>query len=378
MNVYVLQTAKELGLLGHKVDVYTRCHDPADPQEVQLNENSRVIHLKAGPYGEPKGNLHRHLSTFIRNLYRFQESQNLSYDLVHSHYWLSGLAGNRLSKEWRVPHVTQFHTLAEIKQRARAGQREPKIRISGEKRIMSSVDAIIASSKFEREDMVRLYGASPDKVQVIPPGVNLDLFQPIDTEMARANLNLNGNKIVLYVGRIEPLKGLDILLEALYHMEAQGDVQLLIVGGNTKGDAELGRLKSLSEKLGIKEKVDFLGTVKHEELPFYYSAADVFVLPSYYESFGLVALEAMACGTPVVASRVGGLQTIVNDGETGYLIPWRCPEPFAHRLEMLLSNKTIRHSMGRAALNKAQQMGWSLVGQKLLELYDSLTGGFEG
>ncbi|MBI4299386.1 MAG: glycosyltransferase [Chloroflexi bacterium] len=373
MNVYVLQTAKELGQLGHKVDVYTRYHDPADPQVVKLNDNARVIHLQAGPYDEHKEQLHLHIPQFLSNLYRFQEGEGLSYDLVHSHYWLSGMAGIPLSQRWHIPHVTQFHTLAEIKRRARVGQVEPSVRIEGEKSVMSAANAIIASSRFETEDIVHLYGVSPHKVHVIPPGVDLALFQPMNRTAARERLNLNGNKIVLYVGRVEPIKGLGILLEAISLVDPCEHVQLLVVGGNAEKDAELVQLQLLSEKLLIQGKVDFLGTVNHDELPVYYNAADVFVMPSYYESFGLAALEAMACGTPVIASRVGGLQTIVKDGETGYLISWQCPEPFTQRLEMLLSNQAVRQSMAVAARTKAQEMGWSRVVERLLELYHSLT-----
>ena len=182
-------------------------------------------------------------------------------------------------------------------------------------------------------------------------------------------MGIEENRVILYVGRIEPLKGLDIMLEAVSLLEGCAETRLVIVGGSLEEDAELERLKGLSESLGIENKVTFTGSVPQEMLPDFYSAADVFVLPSYYESFGLVALEAMACGTPVVASRVGGLNTFIKQGETGYLIPWRCPEPFAQRLEMLLANPVLKDSMGRAARAQAQEMSWSGVADHLLEYY---------
>ena len=374
MNVYVLQTAKELGHRGHKVDVYTRYHDPRDPQIVELEENVRVIHLKAGPYAEAKDNLSRYKRVFLDKLYRFQEAHDLEYDLIHSHYWLSGKVATELSRQWQVPHVTCFHTLAKIKQRARAGERETDRRIAGERVVMAQADAVVSFSRFEKEDVVGLYGVPPHKVHVIPAGVDLDMFKPVDGAAARQRLGLNGESVILYVGRIEPLKGIGILLSALAQMEDRADIRLLIVGGNLEKDHEVARLRTMAQALGVHEEVSFIGTVPQNELPIYYSAANVCVLPSYYESFGLAALEAMACGTPVIASRVGGLQTIVKNGETGYLIPWRCPDPFVERLEMLLGNSVLQRVIGGAARVEAEKMSWSLVVDRLLDIYDSLAG----
>ncbi len=374
MNVYVLQTAMELGRRGHKVDVYTRYHDPRDPQIVELAENTRIIHLKAGPYAEDKESLPSHIPEFLASLHRFQDTHNLRYDLIHSHYWLSGQVATALSRQWQVPHVACFHTLAKIKQRARAGESEPLRRITGEGEVMAHADAIVGLSRFEKEDMVRLYGAPPHRVHVIPAGVDLSMFQPMDRAVARQRLGLGNKRVILYVGRIEPLKGLEILIDALAQMDNEADTRLLIVGGNPEGDPEVARLGTLARELGVWEGVSFLGTVKQSELPLYYSAANVCVLPSYYESFGLAALEAMACGTPVIASRVGGLQTIVKHGETGYLIPWHCPDPFVERLEMLLGNKALQRVIGDAARAQAEKMSWSMVADRILDLYDSLAG----
>lgn len=375
MNVYVLQIAKEFGRRGHKVDVYTRSHDPKDPQVVELGDGARVVHLKAGPYYETKESLYQYIPEFISNLYSFQQSEGITYDLIHSHYWFSSRIGLILSKKWTVPHVTTFHTLAKTKLMARAGEQESQIRSDVEKRVMDEADAIIVSTEQEMDDIVRLYKTPPYKIQIIPAGVNLELFHPQDKIKAKQMLGLAEKKVILYVGRIEPLKGIDILINAFAQLECSSDSRLLIVGGNLKRDREMERLKALTVQLSIEDSVTFTGAVKQTELPNYYSAADVFVLPSYSESFGLVALEAMACGTPVVVSRVGGLKTFVKEGKTGYLIPWRCPEPFAQRLEMLLAHPALRESMGRAARATAQQMSWSGVADRMLDFYSCLIDG---
>ena len=374
MNVYVLQLAREFGRRGNHVDVFTRCHDPRGPRIVELGEGARVMHLEAGPLHKAKEGLYEYIPQFISNLYAFQRAEGLQYDLIHSHYWLSGRVGMALGRGWDVPHAATFHTLAKAKLRARAGEREPQLRTVVEERVLHGADAIVVSTEEEREDLVRLYRARRHKVCVVPAGVDLELFAPLDKIQARRVLGLSEKKVILYVGRIEPLKGLDLLLRALTLLEDAADTRLLVVGGNLEREGELGRLRSMAAALGIEHMVTFIGSVSQDELPNYYSASDVFVLPSYYESFGLAALEAMACGTPVIASRVGGLKTFIKHGESGYLVPWHCPEPFAQRLDVLLSNPALRERMGRAARAKAQQMGWGRAADRLLELYSCLIG----
>ena len=373
MNVYVLQLARELGRRGHMVDVYTRYHDPRDPQIDELEPGVRVIHIKAGPYHKTKETLYEYIPEFLGNVLSFQRAQGVEYDLIHSHYWLSGRVGEVLSDSWSVPHVVTFHTLAKTKRRARAGEREPELRLSVEQRVMGSADAIVVSTAEEREDLARLYRKSPHNVHVVPAGVDTELFRPQNKIEARRALGLTEKKVILYVGRLEPLKGVDILIDAFSRLADLAEARLLIVGGRLGSDRELKRLRSFAEQLGIADRVTFTGAVKQTELPNYYSAADVFALPSYYESFGLVALEAMACGTPVVVSRVGGLKTFVKHGESGYLIPWRCPEPFAQRLDMLLANPGLRNSLGAAARARALKMSWGVVADEMLGFYSDVT-----
>jgi D-inositol-3-phosphate glycosyltransferase len=270
-----------------------------------------------------------------------------------------------------------FHTLGEVKSRSRISEWEPDERIQAEERIAQGADRIVAAGRDEKELLVRLYGARPENIAVVPCGVNLDLFQPVAKGDARKELGLRDDqRILLFVGRIEPLKGIDILLGAAAQLEAEHDFSVFVIGGdNTAREGEMAHLRDLARRLGIAERVRFLGAVDHERLPLFYSAADVCVVPSFYESFGLVALEAMACGTPVVASRVGGLAGTVRDGETGYLIPWRCPEPFAERIELLLGNEELRTAFGTAARETVERFRWANVAEAVLALYREMIEG---
>jgi len=274
-----------------------------------------------------------------------------------------------LSRLWNSPHFATFHTLARTKRRARAGERESDLRARAEQRIIDSADALVVSTHIEKDDIARLYQVSDTPIRVIPPGVNTNLFHPAETRMARQSLNLPDKRTILYVGRVEPLKGLDILLRAIALLNDGDGANLLIVGGSPEKDVELERLNTLADNLDISDIVTFTGSVDQEHLPNYYNAADVFVLPSWYESFGLAALEAMSCGTPVVVSRVGGLTTFVEHGKSGYLVPWRCPEAFARSLEILLENPSLRKAMGSAARHKALRLSWAAMAIEMLACY---------
>jgi D-inositol-3-phosphate glycosyltransferase len=378
MNVYVRQLSRELGQRGFLVDVFTRRQSASTPDVVEDGENVRVVHLEAGPRRPvDKRRLHHHLDEFEGNLIRFasaQGGQGLTYDLLHSHYWLSGWVALRLQERWGLPHVTMFHTLGEVKNRARITEHEAPLRIQVEHRLARQADRIVCASQHEKHLLARLYDADPDRVAVVPCGVDLDLFRPQDKEEARRALGYSDERIILFVGRIEPLKGIDILINAVAQLGEESDFHVLIVGGDRRSRQQVSHLQELASDLGIGERVCFLGAVDHEQLPLYYNAADVCVVPSYYESFGLVALEAMACGTPVVASRVGGLTGTVRDGETGYLISWRCPEPFAERLELLLGNEALRRRFGEAAREVVERYRWANVAEAVVGLYRELLG----
>jgi D-inositol-3-phosphate glycosyltransferase len=273
-----------------------------------------------------------------------------------------------------VPHLVTFHTLGLIKMQSRAGEVEQPERPVVEAEVMASADRIIAFSPHERDAMACLYGADVAKVSLVPCGVDLSVFRPLDQKMVRDRLGLNGEKILLYVGRVEPLKGLDLLVETAAQMDSEDGVRVIVVGADVNGDREMDRVKLLAKERDLEGQIDFVGQVDHKELPLYYNAADVCVVPSYYESFGLVALESMACGTPVVATRVGGLSTIIHHGRTGYLKPWRCPDAFANSVEMIISNDGLQQSMGEAARKRAEGMGWDNVAAMMWEEYALLTG----
>ncbi len=377
MSVYIREVARELGERGHLVDVYTRVHDPKDSQIVELGQNARLIHLKAGNNEEMhKLAIYPHLADFACALEDFRKRNGLHYDLVHSHYWLSGWVGRWIGSWWGVPHIAMFHTLGAVKNAIGVGQREPELRIAAEKELVQNCHRIIAATEREKEELMRYYGASAERVSVIPCGVNLELFQPVDKETARRQLGFDHDDIILYVGRIEPLKGVDRLLLAMTYLEKRRGVRLVIIGGDNHSQPEVERLRSLSQELHIPDSVTFLGTVKQEELPRYYSAADVCVVPSYYESFGLVALESLACGTPVVAAKVGGVESVISQGGTGYVVIDNAPHLLADKIAMLLSTSDACTEPVSATRASVARFSWSNIAEAIVEEYRAVVRGY--
>ncbi|MBR61382.1 MAG: glycosyl transferase family 1 [Dehalococcoidia bacterium] len=379
MNVYLKETAKHLGKLGIKIDVYTRVHDPNDEEVIQLGINARVIHLKAGESNQKKEDLYRAGPEFVENVLRFQKHEKIEYNLVHSHYWLSNYPGITLSKSWSVPLVSTFHTLAKLKLRAKAEEMESIRRIESETDAVLRSDGIVVSTDSEVLDINQLYVKSDktfddSKIKVITPGVNLQVFQPGNRSKAKEKLSLSSGKMVLYAGRVEPLKGIDIAINAISKLELNEVVDLIVVGGDSTSDTIVAELKELARSFGIYKQVKFVGSVRQSLLAEFYRAADALIFPSYYESFGLVALEAMASGTPVVASRVGGLPQLIKNGETGYLVPFRCPESFTEKLEVILSNPILQDAIGASARRDAMDYSWGNAAKKLARFYFSLSG----
>ncbi|HLI09863.1 MAG TPA: glycosyltransferase [Ktedonobacteraceae bacterium] len=371
MNVYMRELARELGQRDSTIDIFTRWTHPQTPRIVHLSPNVRVIHIQAGPLATiPKNDLYQHIPAFARQVEAFRRAEGLQYDLVHSHYWLSGVAGMHLAGRWDVPHVIMFHTLARLKQLANPDEPESPLRLEMEQRLVQHVDRIIAATQDERRQIIRSCGATPVQVAVIPCGVDLTLFTPQDRQQAREKLGLRQDQpVLLFVGRLDPFKGPDVLLRAAALMEEQA--QVVIVGGKLTGDQELQSLRRLAASLKISQRVHFPGARPQQELPTLYSAADVTVVPSYHESFGMAAVEALACGTPVVATRAGGLMTVVQDGETGYLVP-RCPGFFAERLDSLLQQPAVLERMRRAARPSVQHLGWPSITDQVYNLYDDM------
>ena len=371
MNVYIRELARELGRRHTGVDIFTRWTNEQQPRIVQLDPYVRVIHIKAGPLAPiAKSDLYEYLPIFAQRIDEFRQGEARDYDLLHSHYWLSGVVAMQLAQRWQIPHVTMFHTLARLKQLAHPGEPELPMRLEMERRLISHADCVIASTNEERTQMIRHCGATASRIHVIPCGVDLKHFVPYNKQQAREALNLQQERpVLLYVGRLDPFKGPDMLLRAAALMEE--DAQIVLVGGKLTGDEELQQLRQLATDLNISQRVKFLGARAQKDLPLIYSAADVTVLPSYHESFGLVAVESLACGTPVVATRAGGLTTIVHHTETGYLVP-RCPGFFAERLDTLLHNPDLLAQMQSKARTSVLQFSWKNVANQVQDVYHDL------
>ena len=390
MNVYVRELTRQLGRMGVHVDVFTRSQDEHVPHVLHdLGYGNRVVHVPAGPeVPMAKRELAEYIPQFVEGIHQFVAEKGLQYDLIHSHYWMSGLAAETLGDAWGVPIVHMFHTLGEMKNRiARSeDEREGAYRIDGEKRVIARANRLIAATLAEQTQLQFLYKADKRKITVIPPGVDVGHFYPIPMDEARQYVGVDpDNKLVLFVGRIEPLKGLDTLIKAISCQRTAnlGQVTLMIIGGDPdvspqEMSAEMTRIQKLCDDLCMGRMVVFLGKRAQDTLPYYYSAADVLVMPSHYESFGMVALEAMACGTPVIASQVGGLAFLVKDGETGFHVPDQDPEALCEKLLILLSDRHQREKMGLRAAEYARDYAWANVAAQMMDMYKSLVVGRAG
>jgi D-inositol-3-phosphate glycosyltransferase len=339
MSVYVRELARELGRRGHLVDIYTRLHGPWCNEVVELGTNVRLVHLGAGDEDAThRAALFPYLVDFFRELEQYRGKEGLRYDLIHSNYWLSGRVGQWARARWRVPHLLMFHTLGAVKNALFHRQVEPELRITTEGHLADRCDRLLAASEREKEQLIRFCGVQSEAVGVIPCGVDLDRFRPVDKTEARDQIGLHSDEpVVLYVGRFAPLKGVDRLLEAVACLRhGWGLIRLVIVGGDGEQTPASQELKRLSRRFGIADRVTFAGRVDQESLPYYYSAADVVALPSHYESFGLVALESLACGTPVVTTPVGAMESIIRQGETGCVVHDASPPILATAIEGFL------------------------------------------
>jgi D-inositol-3-phosphate glycosyltransferase len=386
MNVYVRDLTRELGRLGIHVDVFTRSQDEHVPHVLHdLGYGNRVVHIPAGPEQPfPKVQLPDYIPEFAQGVEQFAAEKGLCYDLIHSHYWMSGLAAEMLSDAWgNLPIIHMFHTLGEMKNRIAQNddERETPYRLESERRILARADRIIAATLAEIAQLEWLYKADAHKLTIIPPGVDTGRFYPIPKDEAKQFIGIpNEDRMVLFVGRIEPLKGLDTLIRAMSCMEldkSECPAYLAIIGGDPSASpegmtAEMTSLQQLCRDLHMDRTVVFLGKRGQDTLPYYYSAAEVLVMPSHYESFGMVALEAMACGTPVIASQVGGLAFLVQDGVTGYHVPDGDSGALCEKLSLLLGNSQARHTMGAQAAEYAQAYRWDKIAGQVMAVYQSL------
>jgi D-inositol-3-phosphate glycosyltransferase len=374
MNVYVRELVSALAQAGVDSTVYVRRWRDDLADEVQVEPGFRVVHVDAGPPDLAKEELLSVVPTFTEGVVAHLRAHG-GADAVHANYWLSGVAGHRIKHQLDLPLVSTFHTLARVK--AEMGDDEPDRRAEAEAEVIACSDALLASCEAEADQLVRLYGAPRDRIEIVPPGVVHAFFSPGDRRGARAALDLGlspTGPVLLFVGRIQPLKGLDVAVGALAAL-GRSDVTLVAVGGpsGAEGEAEMRRVQDLVDGLGLADRVRFVAPQPHHLLSTYYRAADVCLVPSRSESFGLVALEAAACGTPVVAAAVGGLTSIVEDARTGFLIEGRDPADFAKATDELLGDPVLAARMAHAAATRARSYRWSTTAARLRRLYADLT-----
>lgn len=380
MNVYIHELAQTMAGRGIEVDVFTRAASPDVEPIVRVSDKYRVIHIPAGPmHPVPISGLTDSVFEFAEAVIGWAEANDRQYDLVHSHYWLSGWAGLMVKRILDLPLANSFHTLGRVKDATRRND-EPAsalVRIAAEHEVIAGSDCVIGSTPYEAEDLLDHYEADPARLCVSPPGINHEVFCPGDSSEARRELGLSTEgPIVLFVGRIQALKAPDVAVAALALVrEKVEDARLVIVGGASGpgGTAELARLHAMVDGLGLVEAVTFVEPQPHEDLAKFYRAADAVILPSRSESFGLVAVEAQACGTPVVAAHAGGLSFSVADDESGFLVSPGSAENYAARLVELLSDEELAERLSKGAVEYAKQFSWEATADRLLELYAGIT-----
>lgn len=376
MNVYVRELASALARAGVRCDVYTRANDPDLEPIVHVEPGLAVHHVPAGPLAPvPKESLHGLVPEFTDAVLQRMAAGHEA-DALHANYWLSGIAGHTIKHQLDLPLVSTFHTLDRVKAEVDLAD-DSEHRSEEEARIIGCSDAVLASCEAEVAQLVRLYGADPSRVEIVAPGVDHAFFAPGQRRQARRAIALpEEGRMLLFVGRIQPLKGLEVAIRSLAELADRcPDAFLVVVGGPSgpSGQAEVDRMHALVAELGVEERVRFVPPQAHELLSTYYRAADVCVVPSRSESFGLVALEAAACGTPVVAAAVGGLTSLVDDGRTGYLIEGRSPSDFAAAIERVLADPAHAADLGRRGAIRARSYTWSIAAGRLRRLYADLT-----
>lgn len=378
MTVYVREVARALARRGIEVDLYTRRDSPSSSDEIQLSPGVRVIQIRAGDPGLTKEEIPTYLSEFTENLLDRVDWEGACYELIHSHYWLSGRVASVLARHLGVGFVHTFHTLGRVKNSHAPGidVEEPLDRLNGEEMVIAEADAIVASTEEERGWLMELYGAHPERIYVVPPGVDHELFRRGDKASARRRLGLGSEKVLLFVGRLQPLKAADTAIHAFAELVKRLDLSpdgatLLVVGGPSgrAGAREPERLRGIASQAGVAASVRFVSAMPQNDLPDFYRAADAIIVPSRAESFGLVALEAQACGLPVVASRVGGLKEIVREGETGFLVDPEDVSAFADRCERLLSDSMLAEAMGLKGETFSSDFSWQRCASQLQDLY---------
>lgn len=381
-NVYVAETARHISQLGFEVDIFTRWEDPGAEEVVNWLPGVRVIHVKAGPVRYlPKEQLLQYMLLFRHNMIKFMRKHQVTYELIHANFFMSAMVAMEVKQRLDIPFVVTFHALGQVR-RIHQGQSDqfPVERIDIERKIVQAADCIIAECPQDKSDLIEYYNAPEERISIVPCGFNGDEFYPVDRAMARAELGLDNDEIILLqLGRMVPRKGVDNVVNALARLKNTGKrFRLLIVGGesddaNPEVTPEIGRLQQLAGKLGVEGLVSFTGRRNRDVLKHFYSAADVFITTPWYEPFGITPLEAMACGTPVIGSNVGGIKYTVLHGKTGYLVPPNEPVRLAEKIFQLVSNNTLLQRMKRNAIARVNQLfTWAMVSNLLNDVYESI------
>ncbi len=370
MNVYVRELVSALAQAGVDCQVYVRRWSEDQPERVTVEPGFEVVHVPAGPISATKEQLAAHVDEYAD--WVAVDLKTFEPDVIHANYWLSGVAGRLLKQQFDLPLLTTFHTLARVK--AESGDREPESRARAEAEVMACADVVLANATAEADQLVQYYDTDRSRIEIVPPGVDHALFSPGNQAGARWALQTDDRPLLLFVGRIQPLKGVDVAVEALARIERE-DARLWIVGGSSgrEGGAEVERLRSLIADRKLAERVRFIPAQPHHVLSTYYRAADVCLVPSRSESFGLVALEAAACGIPTVASAVGGLRTLVDHGHSGYLVEGRDPADYASWVDAILGDPVLARRLAVSAAARARTYTWSSSAVRLRRLYEDLT-----
>ncbi len=377
-NVYVAQVAKYLVRKGYIIDVFTRWEDAEQPQIIDWQPGVRVIYIKAGPIEIiSKENILGYMPEFTLNMQKFIKTTGADYELIHAHFFMSGMVAANLKAALDIPFAITFHALGHVR-RIHQGNSDlfPAERLQIEEDIVQQADYIIAECPQDRDDLINHYNAPSYKIVIIPCGFSHQEFYPIDKSLARRTLKLDANKhIILQLGRMVPRKGVDNVIRSLKYLNNKQAIQLVIVGGENEipdpaQSPELSRLQKIAVEHGVEALIKFVGRKSREQLKFYYAAADIFISTPWYEPFGITPLEAMACGTPVIGSNVGGIKYTVVDGETGALVPPENPVALAAKIEQLVSNPSNLQQLGKNALRRVNNyFTWSHVTDKLSSLY---------
>ena len=379
-NVYVAETAKHIAQLGYDIDIFTRWEDGSTEQVVNWLPGIRVVHVKAGPVKYmPKEEILQFMPAFRQSMMDFMRRHHIRYELIHANFFMSALVAMEIRKRMEIPFVVTFHALGEVRKIYQGkDDKFPAERFDIERKIVQSADCIIAECPQDKDDLIQYYDAPEERITIVPCGFSGQEFYPVERAEARAMLGLDQNeKILLQLGRMVPRKGVDNVVESLAHLK-QNNYRLLIVGGEADQPdpvttPEIGRLQQLAKELGVEDKVTFTGRRNRDVLKYFYSAADVFITTPWYEPFGITPLEAMACGTPVIGSNVGGIKYTVLDGKTGYLVAPNEPAMLAQKIFQLFRSTSLLGKMKRNAIARVNQLfTWSRVSEILVDVYEAV------